>query len=273
MKRLIKSILTLVADTFFTLRGLRFPDYIQPRHRIDLLFFGNEQDVARLMKRRLKPQMCVLDVGANVGLITLICAGKVGKDGRVVAFEPDPHTREFLQHNVKSFANVTVSAVALSDENSKAKFHLHPQSGTSNSLVAIEGAKEIVEVECMTMDSFLAANPTLSPNCIKIDVEGAELKVLAGMRQTLERFPGLLVVIEFCPDNLKNGGQTSIDYYSLLEELDFGVEIIEKNGKTTPVSCLTDLLAKLGDKIYCNLLCQRKSTSQHRGLISSNRFK
>jgi FkbM family methyltransferase len=259
MKQFVKHCLTLLADTVLRLRGFRFPYYIHPRHRIDLLLFGNEQDVSRLMKRKLAPGMCVLDVGANIGLISRICAARVGSTGRVIAFEPDPYTRGFLEHNVSRFRNVTVSPIALSNENTKAKLHIHPHSGTSNSLVDFEASTEAVEVDCLTIDSFLEANPGMVPGCIKIDVEGAEPKVLAGMRMTVKRVPNLFVVIEFCPENLANGGYRPRDYHALLESMELAVEIIHKNGTTSPVSGFDDLMAKLGKQVYCNLLCYRRN--------------
>jgi FkbM family methyltransferase len=259
IKSLIKKSLGMVADTVFRHRGWMFPDYVNLSHRINLLLFGNEQDVVRLMKRRLRPGMCVLDVGANVGWISRVCAEKVGTTGRVVAFEPDPYTRGFLEHNVKRHPNISISTIALSDVNEVSQLHIHPHSGTSNSLINFDPNALTVDVECKTIDTFLDENPDVIPNCIKIDVEGAEPKVMNGMTRTAARIPGLFLVIEFCPENLANGGYATADYYSLLKSLGMSVEIIGKDGRTQPVRDLDELMLKLGDSVYCNLLCCRNS--------------
>jgi len=258
MKNLIKRIATPVSDAIFRCRGFEFPAYFNRTHRLHLQVFGLEQDVTRLMKRWLKPGMCVLDIGANIGWLTRIFAAKVGTAGRVIAFEPDPYTRGFLEHNVRGFANITVSPIALSDTDEVSKLHLHPDCGTSNSLINFDSNAETVDVECRTIDSFLEANRQVVPDVIKIDVEGAEPKVLSGMRKTVRRLPELVLVIEFCPENLANGGYDLREYYAQLEGLGLCAEVIHMNGGTTPVSGIEDLMAQLGDKVYCNLLCYRK---------------
>jgi FkbM family methyltransferase len=259
MKQIIKKCVAKVADYLNILRGYKFPRYFCERDRVKVLLFGIEPDVSKILKKRLKEGMTVLDIGGNVGLISRICAKQVGKSGHVWVFEPDPITRSFLDYNVKKCANVCVSPIAISDENATANLNIHPGSGTANSLVAFEAASHAIEVECMTLDTFLDQHPQISPDCIKIDVEGAELKVLAGMKETIKRFPSLFIIIEFCPQNLANGSYTSADYYNMLKSLGFSVEIISDNGETSRVNSLDDLVNKLGDEIYCNLLCYRKA--------------
>lgn len=258
MKQFVKTLVVRIADAINAMRGYRLPAYFCERDRVQVLLFGIEPDVSKILKKRLKQGMTVLDVGGNVGLICRICAKHVGKTGQVWTFEPDPYTRSFLEHNVQKCPNVTVSPIALSDENTSAKLHIHPGSGTSNSLLAFEASSHAVDVECMTMDSFLDHHPTVQPDCIKIDVEGAEPKVLSGMRKTINRFPALFLIIEFCPQNLANGGYSPNDYFSLLEDLGLSSEIIRNDGKSEPVGNLEELMGKLNAEIYCNLLCYRK---------------
>ena len=203
--------------------------------------------------------MTVLDIGGNVGLICRICAKRVGPTGHVWTFEPDPYTRSFLVHNVSKCKNVTVSPFALSDENSITKLHIHPASGTANSLLSFEASSHAVDVECMTLDSFLDKHPNVLPDCIKIDVEGAEPKVLAGMRNTIERFQSMFLIVEFCPKNLANGGYSPGDYFEIIKGLGLTVEIIHDSGNSTLITDLDDLMSRLNDETYCNLLCYRKA--------------
>lgn len=258
MKQTIKTIVAGIANWLHDLRGYRFPDYFCERDRLQVLLFGIEPDISRLFKKRLQEGMTMLDVGGNVGLICRLCAKKIGKTGKIITFEPDPYTRSFLEHNVKNQQNITVSPIALSDEDTTAQFHIHPMSGTSNSLIAFEGAARVFDVECKKIDTFIKENPGVKPDFIKIDVEGAELKVLGGMRETVANLPNLKIVIEYCPENLANGDITPQQYYAMLEELGLCSEIIRKDGSTEILTGLADLNSKLGSEIYCNLLCYRK---------------
>jgi FkbM family methyltransferase len=255
MKQFAKTFVASVANVINAMLGYRFPDYFCERDRVHVLLFGIEPDVSKILKKKLQKGMTVLDIGGNVGLICRICAKQVGPEGHVRTFEPDPYTRGFLEHNVRKCRNVTVSPIALSDENAVAKLHIHPGSGTANSLLEFDASSHAVDVQCMTLDSYLAEHPELKPDCIKIDVEGAEPKVLAGMTETIKRFPGLFLLIEFCPRNLANGGYTASDYFSLLEKLGLASEIIHDDGNSSPVPSLDDLLKELGSQVYCNLIC------------------
>lgn len=258
IKHLARALIASIADCIYILRGYRFPSYFNQRDRIDTLLHGIEPDVSKFLKLRLRKGMTVLDVGANVGLICRICARQVGRTGRVLAFEPDPYTREFLEFNTRRCPNVSVSPIALSNENTTARLHIHPRSGTSNSLLPFDACSHMVDVECRTLDLFLEQYPEVRPHCIKIDVEGAELKVLGGMRETIRRFPNLFLIVEFCPANLANGGYTVSDYFSSLKDLGLSSEIIKRDGCTEPVENMEMLMNKLGNEIYCNLLCSRE---------------
>lgn len=258
MNATIKKILEPLLDKINECRGYRFPDYFHFRDKLDVIVTGIEPDVSNILRTRLRKGMTVLDVGGNVGLISRICSTAVGSTGKVVAFEPDPYTRGFLEYNTRNCGNVTVSPIALSDENTKAQFHIHPGSGTSNSLVEISGAKDVFDVDCMTMDSYLEENPELKPEFIKIDVEGAELRVLKGMERTISASGGLFLIMEFCPENLANGGVSSADLYSKITDMGFAVEVIDKNGNTTRVNSLAELLREIGSKPYVNILCTKR---------------
>jgi FkbM family methyltransferase len=255
MKSFIKSIATAVADWVLRLRGISLPHYFHPSHRRHLVLFGIEPDITRYLKRHVLPGMTVLDIGANVGMITRLLDRLVGQSGHVFGFEPDPYTRGFLEHNVRNCPSVKVYSYALSDTSGHAEFHIHPQSGTSNSLIPIQDARSVFTVECLTVDEFLRMNADIKPDFIKIDVEGAEPRVFAGMTDTVAGSPGLRFISEFCPSNLAAGGYTPDDYFTSLVHLGVAVEVLGADGTCTPVRSLPDLLSSLGSECYCNLLC------------------
>ena len=142
-----------------------------------------EREQTALFERLLRPGHTVLDVGANVGYYTLLASVLVGDAGRVHAFEPEPRNAGFLRRHaaINRRGNVRVEQAAVSDRAGTARFDFGSGSGTGH--LADAGA---LEVRTLRLDDYCAEHG-LAPDALKIDVEGAEVSVLEGARQTLER--------------------------------------------------------------------------------------
>lgn len=115
----------------------------------------------------------VLDIGANIGVMTRIFSARAG---HVHAFEPSPRALSLLKENAP--ANCTIHPVALGSE--EGTVHFAELEALDMSHVALEG----IEVRMQTVDSL-----GLEPDFIKIDVEGYEPHVLQGATETLKRGP------------------------------------------------------------------------------------
>lgn len=142
----------------------------------------------------------VLDVGANVGIFSARLSQLVGATGRVVAFEPVPATFRILVHNTRlfPFANVTPLNIAISAEPTVASMHIPT---TAAGLPALARAslnatpehsdRAPVQVVCLSLANLLLPHRV---SFIKIDVEGHEAQVLAGLEGLLRRDrPRLLI--------------------------------------------------------------------------------
>ena len=142
-----------------------------------------EREQTLLFEQLLRPGGVVLDVGANVGYYTLLASVLVGDGGVVHAFEPEPRNAEFLRHHlrVNGVRNVTVQQAAVSDRAGTARFEFGSGSGTGHL-----GESGTLEVRTLRLDDYCAEHG-LVPTAIKIDVEGAEMSVLFGARDTLAR--------------------------------------------------------------------------------------
>lgn len=140
-----------------------------------------EPEQTAAFQRHLKPGDSVLDVGAHVGYYTLLSSMLVGDGGRVVAFEPDPRNARFLRRHVRinGRRNVRVEEAAVSDSRGSARFAHGTGSGTGR----LDGAGEF-EVRTLRIDDYCTERGIV-PAAIKIDVEGAEIAVLAGGRETI----------------------------------------------------------------------------------------
>jgi FkbM family methyltransferase len=155
-----------------------------------------EEHVRRAARENLREGDVAVDVGANIGVLTFLAAVAVGKEGRVIAVEPNPDNLQLLYRGIvlNQFENVAVLPHAASDR--RTVFSL--TGGTSNTHLInprapIEGG---FFVQSIVLDEALGDLPRL--DFVKMDIEGHEPQALSGFAQTIERHrPALL--IEFNP--------------------------------------------------------------------------
>lgn len=140
-----------------------------------------------IKKRRLIEQVVtegsvMYDIGANAGFFTLLASVLVGPKGRVIAFEPLPRNLGFLKENLglNRMTNVTVIEAAVSDHGGVASF----AGGASDALghLALNGEFQVTTV---SLDDLVERREIPTPDDIKMDVEGAEMLVLAGAKSIL----------------------------------------------------------------------------------------
>lgn len=235
--------------------GLQLPDYISIRERFRFLLFGYDEHIKSIAQRVLRPGDIAVDIGAHVGLVSRPLAKLVGTSGRVFAFEPDPSLFGMLKHNVATFTQISPHQVAISDQSSRATFHLHPTSGMSNSLVNTWEGGSSISVECTSFDDWISRNAVSKIRLIKIDVEGAEPLVLRGMHQTLSGESKPSVILEFCPGNL-GGAEAESMIFEILQGHGYRISSIDSHGNTSSVANCRDAHNALNENGYVNLLAQ-----------------
>ena len=145
------------------------------------------------LSTHLKEGDTALDIGAHCGQYSILMAAHCGKTGSVVAFEPDPYAREFLEKNLDLNPGIkrpTIEVFACSDKVGEAT--LFSRQGNSQSSLARSAVEfqpgqhsEQILVHTITLDSYLLEHRLPPPRCVKIDVEGAEIRVLKGAKQIL----------------------------------------------------------------------------------------
>lgn len=170
----------------------------------------------------LKPVDVVFDIGANVGLYTVLLSKKVGDAGQVIAFEPEARTYEHLMENLKlnERKNVRCFRKALGERTGQASLFTGSVIG-GGSLVHQQGGgngEEVVEIA--QGDELVAAEKLPTPRAVKIDVEGYEHAVIQGLRHTLSE-PGCeMLCCEIHPSMLP-AGVTPESVLSLVDSLGF----------------------------------------------------
>jgi len=242
-----------------TPRGHDFRMYVTPRYREHYEQNSYEKFSASLASSILRRAKLFVDIGANYGFYSLL-AGSQHPDLDIIAVEPTPITCVVLKRNVALLgrSKISVRQLAVSDSIGSRQFNValasdscgffdHPNVGTLRS----------IDVETTTVDALLEDREPC-PLLIKIDTEGNELAVLRGMTSTLERFPDIRLLIEYCPGTLR---ATNVEPKILLEHLDrlgFLTFIIdERRQRFYRSEPADDNLRRTGSD-YANLYCVRK---------------
>lgn len=200
----------------------------------------------------------VLDIGAYVGFFALLAARTIGSHGHVFAFEPAPRNFDVLRRNIilNGYQNLSCHNNAVADKSGQAPFII-AEASDSNGFYPhpLSPQQDTVTVDCITIDNFLAGRRA---DVIKIDAEGAEVRVLQGMEQTLKRNDRIRLFVELNPFCLKAGGYSSAELMAILRRSGFSVQLIdEASGR---IRELDERLVGIPDddpKFYANLLCSR----------------
>ena len=181
-----------------------------------------------------------VDVGANIGLFTIIASNKVGSNGKVYAFEPTSETYGKLIQNIKinQSKNIVCKNVAVSNREGKAYISINGSNNSAlNSIVSgLDNTTVCEEIQCIVLDQFFQENKISGViKLIKIDVEGWELPVLQGMFQELKAARPELI-IEVNENNYRNVGYEVEDILNLLEQLNYNIYEFDDKGKLIPFS-------------------------------------
>jgi FkbM family methyltransferase len=216
-----------------------------------------ETFVIDVIENLLRPGMTFLDVGANIGLYTALAARIVGPSGRVIAVEPSSSNCALIKETVRlnAFGNVIVFEGAASDDAGRAALFLCDDNPADHRLHDRTGKRAKVEVETITLDALAAERGVGRADLIKIDTQGAEASVLAGMTALLNVDPAPAITLEFWPWGLSQAGS---DPRALLDRIiAAGFSLYELDGDRRQIIPRNDLAALVGldlERQHINLL-------------------
>lgn len=190
----------------------------------------NEIQVTKVLEDLCKPGFVCLDLGASVGYHTLPLSCLCGTKGKVIAFEPNPASYFLLERNIQrnQLQNVFLQAFALSDKTGQMAFKSSGSIDGLGHLVNMNtqaddyfGQKEYV-VQVTSIDEFVEKEKLLKIDLIKMDIEGAELLCLQGMKTTLQsKRP--VIIVEF------NGTQRIKEGTEFLARFGYHCQSIDRN--------------------------------------------
>jgi FkbM family methyltransferase len=213
-----------------------------------------EPSTLQSLKDHLRPGMTVADVGAHIGLVTVFMARLVGPSGRVYAFEPAEDNLAYLKKNIsdnvvdnvivipKAVGDMTGSrTLYLAEGSDMYSLHEHPLSRTVGS----------VQIKQVRLDEVVSAL-----DLAKIDVEGAEIEVLNGMKRILDQKKRPVLLVEWSPACQVAAGHPPDELIHKLRNLGYEPRILGYGDSTSVDGILRHLEGgELARDWYVNLFC------------------
>lgn len=220
-----------------------------------------EPEVAAPVMRILRPGDIAIDVGASIGFFTVMMSQCVGAQGKVIAFEPHPETREILQQHVElnGCTNVDVMRHAVAERCRPIDFYFNSDMKASSAIidpglfeanVKTRANPQKIEVPAVTLGLYCHMPVRL----IKIDTEGAELLVLQGGAELFETRHPPFIIVELNPFGLKQCGQSIQEMRQyMLKNFGYDFFLLRSNGglpiyvpPKIDVHCLNDVVVANG---------------------------
>ena len=197
-------------------------DLIQ-RH---IYYFGAwETNLTRFVNTAIQNGDVFVDVGANIGYFTLQASKLVGKSGKVISFEASPRIFAKLRDNLSRnrVTNVTAHNLAVSDTDGLVKIYLASSSNIGETtIIATDSADFECEVAARPLSALLSPSELARVRVIKIDVEGAESQVVAGLLPMLRGARlDLEIAIEISPKRLRVLNKKADDIVASLSDHGF----------------------------------------------------
>lgn len=163
-----------------------------------------EPDITRFIERRLQRGDVFIDVGANVGYDSLVAASVVGHEGGVVSIEASPRIHAMLRDNIErnaSLRNIRTVLFAAGSARGEVTVHRGPEQNLGRTTTsARSGYEPEATVQSLPLHEMLTDDEITRARLVKIDVEGGEDQVLAGMMTFLERCPASTeLLVELTP--------------------------------------------------------------------------
>lgn len=200
---------------------IRSGDQVYEKHEV-------ERIIEELKK---KPGFAFIDVGANIGLISLGIKRNL-PSCEIFCFEPGKSQSNYLKKNIEfNKLDIKTFEVALSNENGQSRFSSHDpihSSGDGFFDTGRAGKANSTIVETMTLDTWWEEHQRPKIGLIKIDTEGAEFLILKGARQVINAcLP--IILLEICHLNLNGFSHNADDVLNELEALNYSVNTIPDN--------------------------------------------
>ncbi|PYT62377.1 MAG: hypothetical protein DMG35_07715 [Acidobacteria bacterium] len=208
----------------------------------ELIYNEFEEMEMKFVKKLLRRDMTVVDVGAHHGLYTLLASKRVGWDGHVIAIEPSPRECVRLEKHLRlnRCSNVELVPCAAGEDPGEADLYLVDGfNDWCNSLRPPASAESVttVRVQVRRLDDILSELEIPKVDFVKLDVEGAELSVLYGAMKLLQRESRPAMLVEVQDVRTRQWDYAAREILQFLIRMDYQWFAIAAKGALLPISC------------------------------------
>lgn len=232
-----ESTIVTTSLSYGILMNLDISEFLQAH----LYLYGSyELPSVRFIRRVVKPGDVVVDVGAQIGYITLAMATLAPGKVTVYAFEPEPLNIQRLRSNIALNPGVDVRIVekAVSDSNGAIRLYLSKDhnAGTHSTISGGTNVSgDYVEIPAVTLDTYVRDQNIAALRLIKIDVEGGEYEVIKGAHETLTSLRPI-VLMELSDALQESRGFSTVEFKTLMKQFGYSAYTIADDGGLVPSS-------------------------------------
>lgn len=199
------------------------------REDLQMMRLGSyEAGLGKIMSELVRPGDVFFDIGAHIGIYSIVASATVGDEGHVYAFEPDPVALTYLKQNVEEndAQNLTIVETAVSDSDGEAKITAGKFGYSGTTLGTRTGADQIETVaHTVRLDTFCETH-NVSPDVVKVDIEGGEVKLLKSGIEILRQ--SRVVFFEFHPVKIRSDfGEEPDAIYSEIRQLGKRLQVVD----------------------------------------------
>jgi FkbM family methyltransferase len=234
--------------------------HIDVPESLEKIYTGFEPCTTQLIVDELREGDVFLDIGANFGFFSVLAASIVGPSGKVYAVEASPSVLPVLHANTRAYPNIKVIESAAGDHTGTTEFFMTDDfvnSGVAQS--PFIGKAEKVSVPIDTLDNLLRRETDFGGRLdfIKCDVQGDEVAVLEGLRQTIGLNDELQLIAEWAPAWMNNAGFDAAGFPAFIRDLGFRELVVVDDYLKTRMS-VSEMEREFANdksgKRFCNLL-------------------
>lgn len=213
-----------------------------------------ESGTLDFIKNHLKKGDCFVDVGANIGLMSIEASRSVGNEGKVYSFEPHPTTVKILQFNIdlNAIKNIDVIEKGVGSKSGEAKIYDRWDVNRGGaSLLSSNTEQESYDIQIVSLDEVLEKDEV---EMIKIDIEGFELEALKGAKSILSSKTPPILIVE-CTEETEHQDYTREELYSWLKHTNSNYKFYKLKGSKSRKSKLIEITNQSELPTHDNLFC------------------
>ena len=213
-----------------------------------------ETGTLAFIKNNLKKGDCFVDVGANIGLMSIVASKVVGSQGKIFSFEPHPNTVKILRFNVNlnSINNIEVLEKGVSSRSGEAKIYDRWDVNRGGaSLLSSSSKQKSHDIQIVSLDEVFE---NIDVNMLKIDIEGFELEALKGAENLLSSQTPPILIVE-CTEETEHKNYSREALYSYLKETNRKYRFYKLKGSKSRKSKLVEVNSISDLPTHDNLFC------------------